>query len=114
MYKSFSFFDPAFIGTATAGPGPAPTLYEAMISSASDPFDACGLTVDTTVWISDVSGAPGFETVTVGSKVHTEIDGTITFVGDGQNYKININGSGINTSSPVDGAGAVSGSISLC
>ena len=108
MYKSFSFFDPAFVGKTTL------SLASGLISTSSDPFDACGLLLDEEVFISNVSGPPGSETITVTSVIYTNPGGTIPFTGSGEFYLVNISGSGVSTSARVAGSGEITGSPSLC
>jgi len=103
--------------TPTVTPTPTSTqilLYESSISSSSDPIDAWGVVTNTTVYISDVGGPIGAESVTNLSVIYVNSGGTVIFVGDGNYYKINILGSSIFTSSEVDGSGSVISSVSIC
>jgi hypothetical protein len=104
--------------TITETPTPTPTtpilLYSASISLGSDPTDACGFITSPGVYVSNIGGTIGNETVSTSSVIYTDSGGTTPFIGDGDYYKINIAGSSIFTSSQVDGSGNVVGLISLC
>lgn len=65
--------------TTTAAPP-----QEAKISSASDPSNACALTMPNTCWVG------GGGDISTGDIVYTDALGTTPFVGDGNFYKIQI------------------------
>lgn len=103
--------------TPTLTPTPSATpilLYSSLISSSSDPTDACGFITNTPVYVSNIGGPSGSESITSSSVVYTDSGGTTPFIGDGDYYKIQITGSSIFTSSEVDGSGNVGGSIAIC
>lgn len=115
MYKSFSFFDPAFIGRPPVIP-PPPPLVECTITTISDPFDGCSLTSApiTTVWASSVGGPPGSEAVNAFSFLYTDSGGTTLFNGDNGQYRMFVLISSVVTSATVDPFGQVGGTVSLC
>jgi hypothetical protein len=113
MYKSFSFHDPAFVAK-TSGIGPAPVLFGAMMSSTSDPADACSLTRDLAVFVSNVGGPPGAEVVVNGTIIYLDAGGTLPFFGDGDFYSVRVDGSSVGVSVSVLNDGVVSGVASLC
>lgn len=90
------------------------TLYGGTISSSSDPTDGCVLTTSVPVYVSDIGGPSGSESITSSSVIYTDSGGTTPFIGDGDYYKIQITGSGVLTSSEIDSSGNVIGPISLC
>jgi hypothetical protein len=101
--------------TNTTTPTPTPiTLYGGTISSSSDPTDGCLLTTSIPVYVSNIGGPSGSESITTLSVIYTDSGGTTPFIGDGDYYKIQITGSSIFTSSEIDSSGNVIGSISLC
>jgi hypothetical protein len=106
---------PTITPTNTTTPTPTPiTLYGGTISSSSDPTDGCLLTTSIPVYVSNIVGTIGNETVSTSSVIYTDSGGTNTFPADGDYYKINIAGSSIFTSTIVDFFGNVVGPISLC
>jgi len=86
----------------------------ALISNSSHPSDACPYTPSVTVYVSNPSGSGASQTVSTSSVVYTDAAGTIPFVGDGNYYKIILNGSSLFTSQPVNSSGQVSSPISIC
>jgi hypothetical protein len=104
--------------TETPTNTPTPTtpilLYSASISLGSHPTDACGFITSPGVYVSNIGGTIGNETVSTSSVIYTDSGGTTPFIGDGDYYKIKITGSSIFTSSQVDGSGNVVGLISIC
>jgi hypothetical protein len=109
---------PTITETPTNTPTPTPTtpilLYSASISLGSHPTDACGLITSPGVYVSNIGGTIGNETVSTSSVIYTDSGGTTPFIGDGDYYKIKITGSSIFTSSQVDGSGNAGSLISIC
>jgi hypothetical protein len=106
---------PTITPTNTTTPTPTPiTLYGGTISSSSDPTDGCLLTTSIPVYVSNIGGPSGSESITTLSVIYTDSGGTTPFIGDGDYYKIQITGSSIFTSSEIDSSGNVIGSISIC
>ena len=106
---------PTITPTNTTTPTPTPiTLYGGTISSSSDPTDGCLLTTSIPVYVSNIVGTIGNETVSTSSVIYMDSGGTTPFIGDGDYYKIKITGSSIFTSSQVDGSGNAGSLISIC
>jgi hypothetical protein len=104
--------------TETPTNTPTPTtpifLYPISISLSSHPTDACEYITSPGMYVSNIGGFSGNETITLFSVIYTDSGGTIPFTGNGDYYKIKITGSSIFTSSQVDGSGNVVGIISNC
>ena len=104
--------------TPTNTPTPTQTppiiLYSGTISSVSNPTDACPLTLNTVIYVDNVGGFSPNYTISVSSIIYTDSGGTTPFVGDGDFYHTQIDGSSYTTSSRINGSGNVTGSIAIC
>jgi hypothetical protein len=104
--------------TLTNTPTPTQTppiiLYSGTISSVSDPTDACLLTLDTVIYVDNVGGLSPNYTISASSIIYTDSGGTTPFVGDGNFYHTQIDGSSLSTSAEIDSSGNVIGPIALC
>lgn len=100
--------------TPTPTQTPPTTLYSGLISTFSDILDGCFLLLDQTVYISNVGGFPPNYTISASSIIYTDSGGTTPFVGDGDFYHTQIDGSSYTTSTRINGSGNVTDSISLC
>jgi hypothetical protein len=104
--------------TPTNTPTPTQTppiiLYSGTISSISDPTDACLLTLDTVIYVDNVGGFSPNYTINSVSIIYTDSGGTTPFVGNGNFYHTQIDGSSLSTSAEIDSSGNVIGPIALC
>jgi hypothetical protein len=100
--------------TSTPTQTPPITLYSGLVSTFSDVLDGCFLLLDQTVYISNVAGISPNYTISVSSIIYTDSGGGTPFVGDGDFYRTQIDGSGVTTSSRINGSGNVTGPISIC
>lgn len=80
-YFDIELIDPTSTTTTTTT---AIVLQEALVSSTSDPSDACGLPMPNTCWVS------GTGDISNGDVVYIDALGTTPFVGDGNFYRIQI------------------------
>jgi hypothetical protein len=104
--------------TPTITPTPTQTppiiLYSGTISSISDPTNACLLTLDTVIYVENVGGFSPNYTINAVSIIYTDSGGTTPFVGNGNFYHTQIDGSSLSTSAEIDSSGNVIGFIALC
>jgi hypothetical protein len=80
-------------------------------STSSHPSDACSLSLDIPVWISNSSGP----LPALGDRVFTDSGGTTPFIGNGQYYHLVFQvdpGNGI--SAVIDNDGYINGIVSIC
>jgi hypothetical protein len=104
--------------TPTVTPTPTQTppiiLYSGTISSVSDPTNACLLTLDTVIYVENVGGFSPNYAINAVSIIYTDSGGTTPFVGNGNFYHTQIDGSSLSTSAEIDSSGNVIGPIALC
>jgi len=109
---------PTLTPTPTATPTPTQTLpiilYSGTISSISGPADACLIALDTVIYVENVGGFSPNYTINSVSIIYTDSGGTTPFIGDGDFYHTQIDGSSFSTSAEIDSSGNVIGPISLC
>lgn len=99
---------PTTTTTTTSG------LTQGLISSKSDPTDACSETLDNTCWISNIGGFPGNEVISTSSIVYMNSGGTSVFIGDSGFYHVQIDSSSVSTSCQIGTFGDVLSAISIC
>jgi hypothetical protein len=104
----------AVINTTTTTTTTAFVLNQAIMSFKTHPSDGCGLTPDTGVYVSNITGTSGNRTVTTSSVVYTDASGTSPYLGNGAYYKIQIVGSSFSTSQRVYANGTLSSDIAIC
>ena len=96
------------IPTTTTTTTVSPQIVRVLISTTTDPINACGETIDSFCWIN--IGTNG--EVSAGDLVFNDNGGTDIFVGNNEFYHVSYNG--ITRSAKINASGVIQSPVSLC